>query len=143
MIIGINKDEKNKLLKTYMPLKWLKNAINSDGADVLDYLDTFEYKFLPEVQKMLPNATRKVYYARQSQLIDKLPKIKQKAINHPDKRKVYLGVKEIDKSTQEFMTLAFEGFDSRDTRLIDLLITAEYHAIVARTIYMETQEEME
>ena len=143
MIIGINKTNAGEVVKSYKALKWLKNALNGDGAEVLDYLDKFEYDFLPLVENSLPKSVRKIYLARQSQLIGKLPKIKEKAINHPDKRKIHLGVKEIDKNAQEFMTLAFEGFDSCDPRPIDLLISAEYYAIVARTIYCETQEEME
>lgn len=143
MIVGVNQKDRINLIKMHKRLNGFRFCLINDGGEVLDYLDYFEYNFLPEAQNSLPKREQKIYLARQAQLIDKLPKITENALASLDKRKIYSGIKKIHKDTKEFIDLAFTGYESVDMKPIELLIDAEYHAIVSRIIYNATHEEQE
>ena len=143
MIIDIDLNYKDRLNKSLDRLNGFKNGLYGEGVEVLDYLDYFEFNFLSEVQKSLPKRVQKIYSGKQSLLVDKLPQIKAHALETLDTRKISMGIECIDKDANGFMALAFTGRESLDPTPIDLLIDAEYHAIVARTIYMATHEAQE
>ena len=126
MIIGINQKDGINLNKIYKRLNGLRFGVINDGGEVLDYLDCFEYNFLPLAQNSLPKRERKIYFARQAEIVDKLPKITENALESLDKRKIYSGINNIHKDVSEFISLAFSGHESVDTKPIELLIDAEY-----------------